>query len=931
MPNSTSFTSSLARPSDLRPATVGEWPKRTSGDTNLTRSECAWRSVHLQLTELAVDVDVSGAGDRERRTFPVRSALTVQVEPAEAAGAVGGTHEAEGDGDGQVDGLWVDFLGESVDAVTVDGRRVRVDWDGARVMLPALPSGRHVVEIVATGKYSTSGQGLHRFHDPVDGATYLYTHFEPSDARRAWPCLEQPDEKAPFILTVRHPAGWSVLANGRPSVQATDDGQVPRRAGDAVVTTMGPTRPLPSYLTAMAAGPWHRVEGQWRSSLRPEDAPVPLSWSCRASLAEHLDAEELLEVTCQGLDLYDQTYAYPYPWGSYDCVLVPEYNIGAMENPGCVTFNEEQYLFRGPATDAQHAGRANTILHEMCHMWFGDLVTPRWWEDTWLKESFAENQGAWAQASVTAWPDAWVAFALGRKAWAYTEDSRPSTTHPILATVEDVEAARQAFDGITYAKGAAVLKQLVAAAGQDAFVAAARTWFAEHAFGNGDLTEFLETLSAATGQDMASWARAWLGTAGPSVLTGVLEHDGEVITRLEVTQEAVDPSTGEQALRPHTLVVGLYSFDDAGRLSRTHRLPVVLEGEVAEVPGALGLAAPDLVTVNDEDLTYAVVRPDPTSLATARTALGRLDDPLAQAVWWSSLSNLVRDGLLSPAVFTATVLSQTDPAQATRPVGSTLATLLTQARRYAVLLADGEASVAALQPLAGDPAWGLLEAAEPGSDAQLVRARAWMEAAGQARLLGPQTAQECARRLRALLSGHLEGLVVDADVRWRVVTALARLGLVTDEELTDGAQADPTASGRIRYLLASSSRPDAGTKQRLWERIMTDTSVSNDELDALIAGFAVDGHRDLLSGFTERYLDAVEQVWSSRGQEMATRVLRGLFPALGDRQDVEAVEAWLDGAGASAPAAARRLVCAGRDDLARAVAVREAVSVPAGA
>ncbi|WP_299048432.1 M1 family aminopeptidase, partial [uncultured Actinomyces sp.] len=411
-------------------------PARLTSPTNLSRQEARWRSDVAHVTALDVHVDVTGAVDAGTTGFPVSSTLHLVARQ-------------------DVEGLWADFLGESVDRVVLDGAAVPVAWDGARVGLPALAAGEHEVVIQAVGRYSNSGQGLHRLTDPVDGATYLYTHFEPSDARRAWPCLDQPDLRARLRLTVTHPAGWTVLGNG--TVATT------RQVGAAVVSGLSATEPLPTYLTALAAGPWHRVTGTWVPAA--PTAPVPLSWSCRSSLAAHLDADELLDLTGRGLSLYERTYTYPYPWGSYDCVLVPEYNIGAMENPGCVTFSEDAYLFRGPATRAQHAGRANTLLHEMCHMWFGDLVTPRWWEDTWLKESFADYTGTWAEEQL-GYAEAWVAFASSRKLWAYQEDTRPDTTHPVVATVHDVEAARQAFDGITYAKGASVLKQLVAYVGQ---------------------------------------------------------------------------------------------------------------------------------------------------------------------------------------------------------------------------------------------------------------------------------------------------------------------------------------------------------------------------------------------------------------------------------------------------------------------------------
>ena len=871
-------------------------PARLTSPTNLSRQEARWRSDVVHVTALDVHVDVTGAVDAGTTGFPVSSTLHLVARQ-------------------DVEGLWADFLGESVDRVVLDGAAVPVAWDGARVGLPALAAGEHEVVIQAVGRYSNSGQGLHRLTDPVDGATYLYTHFEPSDARRAWPCLDQPDLRARLRLTVTHPAGWTVLGNG--TVATT------RQVGAAVVSGLSATEPLPTYLTALAAGPWHRVTGTWVPAA--PTAPVPLSWSCRSSLAAHLDADELLDLTGRGLSLYERTYTYPYPWGSYDCVLVPEYNIGAMENPGCVTFSEDAYLFRGPATRAQHAGRANTLLHEMCHMWFGDLVTPRWWEDTWLKESFADYTGTWAEEQL-GYAEAWVAFASSRKLWAYQEDTRPDTTHPVVATVHDVEAARQAFDGITYAKGASVLKQLVAYVGQERFLAAANTWFAEHAFGNGELSEFLETLTHASGRDMSAWAHAWLRTSGPSYLSSTTQvHDARV-ARLTVRQEGVDLSTGRDVLRPHTLVVGLYSLDPSGALVRTHRLPVTLTGREAEVAGAVGLDVPDLVLVNDEDLTYAVVRPDARSLATARAHLADLADPLARSLLWSMLHNLVRDGLLEAEAFVDTVLRQADDTTE----AATLATLLSQALQAATRYAGG-GSAALVARLVGDdqggaPArgcWGLLRASAPGSDAQLVRARAWLSAAGQAGLAGEGTA--VAGRVRRLLDGALSGLELTADLRWRALTALARLDAVTDEELSAQLEADPGALGVTRHLQASSSRPRREVKEAVLARLLEDRTLGNDHVDALVAAFGVDAHRGLTAPLTTRYLAALEGIWSTRSQEIATRLVTGLFPAAGDADDLRAVRRWLADH-EQAPPALRRLVLKSYDDLDRAVRVRDAAS-----
>ena len=899
-------------------------PARSDSLTNLRHEEASWRASVCQVASNHVAIDVTTAVDPSEVVFTVHCRMHLHIRR-------------------QAEGLWVDFVGQSVDSLSVDGQPAAVAWDGARLALPVLGPGEHVLEVEARGLYSNSGQGLHRFHDPVDGATYLYTHFEPSDARRAWPVMEQPDLKTRFSLEVTHPRGWTVMSNTRPvtggssahvpaDLADTDSGEV---GGDVEVTSFAVSKPLPSYLTALAAGPWHRVTGRWSSPGR-EGLTVPLSWSCRASLADHLDAVELLDVTRAGLDFYDRVYSYGYPWDSYDSVLVPEYNLGAMENPGCVTFNEDLFLFRGPVTRSQRAGRANTILHEMCHMWFGDLVTPTWWEDTWLKESFADHQGTWAASEAAGFTEAWVSFASTRKAWAYLEDSRPATTHPIVAQVDDVEAARQAFDGITYAKGASVLKQLVAHVSQDAFLEAAGRLFERSAYGNAALDDFLDVLSQVSGRDMQDWARAWLHTAGPSILTNELVVDGGRIASLTLRQEGTDPISGEPVLRPHTLVVGLYSLDEDGALVRTHRLPVTIEAEQVEVPEAAGLLAPDVILVNDEDLTYAVVRPDNDSLSCLAASLGSVRDPMARALAWSMLHNLLRDAFIGSPLFVEAVLAHADDD--TEP--GTLATLLSQALRAASRYSGPRTRRALLDrlladdptrdpedsaPLPGRGGWGRLCAAAPGSDSQLVRARAWLEAAGQAGRLSQQSRVQVTDRIRLLLNGGLPGLEPDADLRWRALTALARLDAVGAGELAAQRKADPTAKGITHYLRASSSAPREELKTEIFERLLNESSLSNDHIDALIAGFAVDAHRELTAPFTARYLHELQGMWSGRGQEIATRLVTGLFPVCGDEADAQAVEDWLEGH-PEAPPALRRLVLKGLDDLRRALAARRVAS-----
>ncbi len=560
---------------------------------NLTRAETAARARALDVHSYRVELDLRGAVDARRTGFPTVTTLEFTASTDEA---------------------WLDFIGDSVESVTINGELVPVVYDGARITIGGLKE-INVVTVVATGRYSRSGEGLHRFVDPVDGETYLYTQYEPADARRVFACFEQPDLKAPFTFVVTAPRRWQVLSNEAAERTVQRD--------DTQTVTFAPTQPISTYITAIVAGPYHRVDASWSR----DELTVPLGVLCRASLAEHLDADEIVEVTRQGMDFYAEHFDYPYPFGKYDQVFVPEYNLGAMENPGCVTFTEA-YVFRGAATAAQHQGRANTILHEMAHMWFGDLVTMKWWDDLWLKESFADFMGAFTSAEATKFTDAWVAFANRRKAWAYLQDQLP-TTHPIVADIVDLEAAKLNFDGITYAKGASVLKQLVAYVGRDAFFEGARRYFRKHAFGNTTLDDLLVELSSTSGRDLSSWAQAWLQTTGVSTL-----HLEETGTGYEIVQS--DP-------RPHRLAVGCYDSDDSGDLVRTHRVEVDLADE--RTPVDLPEAA--LVLLNDDDLTYAKIRLDARSLDTVEATLDRVREPLARGLLWSALWNATRDGELA--------------------------------------------------------------------------------------------------------------------------------------------------------------------------------------------------------------------------------------------------------------------------------------------
>ncbi len=832
-----------------------------TGD-NLTRTDAQQRAADIRVHTIEVFLDVRDAPRADETTFGTRATLSFDAP-----------HGGE---------TWVDFLGSTVDAVTVNGESRPVEWDGARIRIRDLIE-RNTVTIEARGVYSRSGEGLHRFVDPVDGAVYLYTQYEPADARRVYPCFEQPDLKARWRMRVAAPEGWRVLSNGAETER--------QDLVDGSEITFAETLPISSYITAVAAGPYHRVDAAWDGP----DGPVDLGVLCRASLAPHLDAEEIIDITRRGLAYFGATFGVGYPWGKYDQIFVPEYNLGAMENPGLVTFTEA-YVFRGAATAAQRQARANTILHEMAHMWFGDLVTMRWWDDLWLKESFADFMGSHASVATGLYPDAWVSFASRRKGWAYEQDQLP-TTHPIVADIPDLQAAKLNFDGITYAKGASVLKQLVAYVGEEAFFAGAREYFAANAYGNTTLADLLDALEHASGRDLRAWSRAWLETTGMSDLS--VERDGTG----GVTVVQTDP-------RPHRVTIGRYAASE-GALRREGGVELDLVGARTPLPGdAAGLIIP-----NDDDRTYAKVRLDDDTTAALELSLSTIGDPLARSVAWAALWNAVRDGRLDVARYLAIVRMH---AAAETHVG-----LLTDAVAHADYAIAHYAAPAQRDSLAAqwlETVWLSLHEAGPGTDAQLVWARALAAAAA--------VDAGRAASLRRLLAGDgqlPDGLVLHADLRWSWLFALAATGQAGPAEIDAELVRDDTAKGRRSHRAARAALPEAAVREAAWVAAWTDETLSNDELDATIAGVRAGGRRDLIAAFDGDYFSRIGGVWETRSIEIARRLVRGLFPAT---DDLTAATTWLD-EHPGAPAALRRIVIEQRDVRERDLRVQSLQSSPA--
>ncbi|WP_059013356.1 aminopeptidase N [Streptomyces specialis] len=856
---------------------------------NLTRDEARERAGLLTVHGYEVALDLRSATGPPPATGPrtFRSTTTVRFACAEEGAD-----------------SFADLIAPHVHSVTLNGVPLVVDqvFDGSRVALSGLAAENELI-VDAACAYSRTGEGLHHFTDPEDGEVYLYTQYEPADARRVFANFEQPDLKAPFTLRVTAPAHWTVLGNG------AETGREELPGGSDATWSFAPTRPISTYITAVLAGPYHHVTDHYTREL-PDGPPlrIPLGALCRKGLARHFDPEEIFETTKRGFDFFHEHFGYPYPFGKYDQAFVPEYNLGAMENPGLVTFREE-YVFRGRTTRSAYQGRANTLLHEMAHMWFGDLVTMEWWDDLWLKESFADFMGALALVEATRFEEGWITFANRRKAWAYRADQLPST-HPITADIRDLQDAKLNFDGITYAKGAGVLKQLVAYAGRDAFMEGARRYFRRHAYGNTRLRDLLAVLEETSGRDMGEWAEAWLRTAGVNSLTphAVYDSAGRV-TELSVLQEAPE---SHPTLRPHRVAIGFYRREEpGGPLLRYARAEADVRGPRTVVPELAGVARPELILVNDEDLTYCKTRFDEGSLDTLRGHLGDVADPLARALCWSALWNLTRDGLMPARDFLALVR---DFAGAETDIG-----VLQMVHSWAHVALDlytaPERRAAAGAELAA-AALGELRRAAPGGDHQL----AW------ARFFASGAASDADFQLLAgLLAGtaRIEGLEVDQELRWLLLLPLTAHGHVGEEELAAERARDDTASGHRHQVRCLAARPSPGVKAAAWEQVVESDELSNALVEATVDGFARPGQQALLAPYTERYFAMVDRVWRERTIEIAMTVVRGLFPGLqGDRATLDATDAWL-ASHEDAPPALRRLILESRDDLARALRAQE--------
>ena len=853
---------------------------------NLTRDQAVERAALITVDSYQINLDLTdGNGAPGERAF--RSTTTVVFDALAGADTV------------------IDIAADNIHSATLNGRELDVsgydESDG--IPLRGL-ADRNVVVVDADCRYSNTGEGLHRFVDPVDNETYLYSQFETADAKRMFACFDQPDLKATFTVQVTAPKHWKVISNG--ATTSAENG----------VHSFATTPRMSTYLVALIAGPY--VE--WKDAYTDEHGEIPLGIYCRASLAQHMDAERLFTQTKQGFGFYHKNFGLPYAFGKYDQLFVPEFNAGAMENAGAVTFLED-YVFRSKVTRASYERRAETVLHEMAHMWFGDLVTMTWWDDLWLNESFATFASVLCQSEATEFTEAWTTFATVEKSWAYRQDQLPST-HPIAAEIPDLAAVEVNFDGITYAKGASVLKQLVAYVGLEHFLAGLRDYFRTHAYGNATFDDLLAALEKLSGRDLSNWGQQWLKTTGLNTLRADFDVDANgKFTRFVVQQGGAAPGAGET--RVHRLAIGIYDDDvsEPGKLVRVHREELDVDGPETEVPALVGVSRGKLILVNDDDLTYCSLRLDAQSLQTALERIADITEPLSRTLVWSAAWEMTREAELRARDFVALVSrgvhAETEVAVLQR--------LLLQAQTALASYAEPAWACEHGWPQFADRLLELARGAQPGSDQQL----AFLNA-----LCASVLSTRHVVALADLLDHDpselgLAGLEIDTDLRWRIVTALATAGEIDADGpatpfIDAEVQRDPTAAGKRHGAQAAAARPQPQVKEEAWTTVVEDDTLPNIVGRSIIAGIAPPGQAELLKPFTKRYFDAIPNVWARRSSEVAQTVVIGLYPHRDISEDgVAAADQFLTAPESEVPPALRRLVQEGQAGIKRSLKARQ--------
>jgi aminopeptidase N len=845
-----------------------------AGVHNLTQLEAAERARLLDVTAYDIALDLTdGTGGPGEGTF--RCITQVQFTSTEPGAST-----------------FIEAAAERLRSVRLNG--VDVDtagWSAEKGLTLTSLAADNTLVVDADFLYSNSGQGLHRSADPVDKEVYLYSQFETADAQRVFACFDQPDLKSVYTWHATVPSHWKVVSNA--PVERVEPGDI---EGTSVVH-FATSAVMSTYITALCAGPYHEV--------RQTHDGIDLGVYVRQSMKQYLDADDLFLITKQGFDFFHEQFGVRYPLPKYDQLWVPDFNAGAMENFGCVTHAESHYIFRSHVTNFEYEQRANTILHELAHMWFGDLVTMRWWDDLWLNESFAEWASHWCNSSATRFSDAWTTFLSVRKNWGYRQDQL-SSTHPVYCDMPDVDAVEVNFDGITYAKGASVIKQLVAYVGIEPFLTGLRSYFTTHAWGNATFNDLLSALEEASGRELRGFAAQWLETAQVNTMRPVVEIGADgTYTGVTVVQEA---PADYPTLRTHRIAVGLYDLVD-GRLVRRERIEIDVAGAHTPIPALVGIRAADVLLLNDDDLTYTKLRLDERSLATVVEHISDFESSLARALCWAASWDMVRDGELAARDYALQVARGLSAETDINLVVATLRQVQTAVTQY-----TDPAWTATGWQLLADSARSAVAASGPGSGFQLAWARAFAAAA--------HTEADLAV-LRNWLAGTAvpDGLPIDTDLRWALLSNLVANGAAGPAEIEAELDRDRTSGGERAAAQAHALVPTAEAKAETWRRLTGEEKLPNWLQRAMLQGFHHPRQLELTAPYVPSFFEVVDEIWATRDSEPAQEFVVFAYPGYHVSQaTVDATDAWLSVAGHPAPL--RRLIAEGKDGILRALKAR---------
>lgn len=869
---------------------------------NLTQAEASERSRLISVDSYDVHVDLTNAADINFASYP--TATTVKFSAEEGSST------------------FIDYIHHSIESVKLNGTDILPSKvvDGSRIKLENLQT-ENVLTIKGNSYYSRSGEGLHRFFDPNDGKVYLYTQYEPADCRRVFPNFEQPDLKAVFNFRITAPKHWVVSSNGvlQNTIEDPSNSEITKRV-------FAPTKRISTYITTLLAGEYFVATDTYEPTSKTNSGNIPLVAYCRQSLKEAFDYQDIFKVTKQGLDYFQDLFDYPYPFPKYEQAFVPEYNLGAMENPGLVTFTES-YLFESGATKAQLESRTNVICHEMSHMWFGDLVTMKWWNDLWLKESFADFMGHLGAIEACGYEDSWVTFANRRKAWAYTQDQMP-TTHPIVADIPHLEAAKQNFDGITYAKGASTLKQLVAYVGFDTFIEAARRYFKKHEYQNTELSDFIAVLDEVSDRDIPTWAEAWLKTSGLTTFTTERVYSDGELQKLNIRQE-LPAQVPAKLGRPHQLKLETFKLVDEKFVSSALIDIEYPAGDVPEISVSLDdeqrqkVSEADLLVLNAEDLTYAkVYLQEADGQEKAFKYVSTIESTLTRGLIWGSFWNQVRDAKLSTKKFVTSV----EHNIGLEPSATLLSNLMTQAQSAIEVYTAREAREPMFDSLYS-ATFEELEKAQPGSDVQLILVRSLLALSAETSL-GLEFCEEVSRGATEMAQGDIDGIQGvkhNQTLGWSALIALAAQDKTTADVLKQAHDKNPTATAQRGYAMAVAALPHDSNKQQAFDDVFENQNLSNDQLTSTAQGFKLSAS-ELQASFAEKYFEKLEHTWSDRSIGMASRVVNGLFPnpmasknaRFKDNEVIRLTEKWLENH-EDAPSALRRLIIENLDSSLRSI------------